>query len=220
MARGTTGRGQYVDAALYECAFKFMEPWIPAYEKLGHVANRTGSRLAESTPNNLYPTGDGDFIHITAMADTLFRRLAKAMGRPELAEDARYAKALERNRNSEALDRIIEDWTAAQPLADIERKLTAAGVPATRIYTIADIFKDPHYAARGSIVSAPDKDMGTVAMAGVTPRLSATPGEIRHAGCAVGEDTRAVLAELLGYGSNEISNLERSGVIMCAAPTS
>jgi crotonobetainyl-CoA:carnitine CoA-transferase CaiB-like acyl-CoA transferase len=62
--------------------------------------------------------------------------------------------------------------------------------------------------------------MGTVAMAGVTPRLSATPGEIRHAGCAVGEDTRAVLAELLGYGSNEISNLERSGVIMCAAPTS
>jgi crotonobetainyl-CoA:carnitine CoA-transferase CaiB-like acyl-CoA transferase len=220
MARGTTGRGQYVDAALYECAFNFMEPWIPAYEKLGHVANRTGSRLAESTPNNLYPTGDGDFIHITAMADTLFRRLAKAMGRPELAEDARYAKALERNRNSEALDRIIEDWTAAQPLADIERKLTAAGVPATRIYTIADIFKDPHYAARGSIVSAPDKDMGTVAMAGVTPRLSATPGEIRHAGCAVGEDTRAVLAELLGYGSNEISNLERSGVITCAAPTS
>jgi crotonobetainyl-CoA:carnitine CoA-transferase CaiB-like acyl-CoA transferase len=220
MARGTTGRGQYVDAALYECAFNFMEPWIPAYEKLGHVANRTGSRLAESTPNNLYPTGDGDFIHITAMADTLFRRLAKAMGQPGLAEDARFAKALLRNHNSEALDRIVADWTAAQPLADIERKLAAAGVPATRIYTIADIFKDPHYAARGSIVAARDKDMGTVAMAGVAPRLSATPGEIRHAGRAVGEDTHAVLAELLGYGCDKISNLERSGVIKCATPTS
>jgi crotonobetainyl-CoA:carnitine CoA-transferase CaiB-like acyl-CoA transferase len=209
MARGSTGRGQYIDAALYECAFNFMEPWIPAYEKLGHVANRTGSRLAESTPNNLYPTADGDFIHITAMADSLFRRLAAAMGQPELAYDARFARALERNRNSGELDAIIADWTASQPLEEIERTLEAAGVPATRIYTIADIFKDPHYTARRS-----------VAMAGVVPRLSATPGEIRHAGRAVGEDTRAVLSELLGYGSEVIATLERSGVIACAGPAS
>jgi crotonobetainyl-CoA:carnitine CoA-transferase CaiB-like acyl-CoA transferase len=220
MARGSTGRGQYIDAALYECAFNFMEPWIPAYEKLGHVANRTGSRLAESTPNNLYPTADGDFIHITAMADSLFRRLAAAMGQPELAYDARFARALERNRNSGELDAIIADWTASQPLEEIERTLEAAGVPATRIYTIADIFKDPHYTARRSIVSAPDAKLGSVAMAGVVPRLSATPGEIRHAGRAVGEDTRAVLSELLGYGSEVIATLERSGVIACAGPAS
>jgi crotonobetainyl-CoA:carnitine CoA-transferase CaiB-like acyl-CoA transferase len=75
-----TGRGQVIDAALYECAFSFMEPWIPAYEKLGHVASRCGSRLPESTPNNLYPTGDGEFIHITAMGDAVFRRLAEVMG--------------------------------------------------------------------------------------------------------------------------------------------
>jgi len=220
MARGSTGRGQYIDAALYECAFNFMEPWIPAYEKLGHVANRTGSRLAESTPNNLYPTADGDFIHITAMADSLFRRLAAAMGQPELAYDARFARALERNRNSGELDAIIADWTASQPLEEIERTFEAAGVPATRIYTIADIFKDPHYTARRSIVSAPDAKLGSVAMAGVVPRLSATPGEIRHAGRAVGEDTRAVLSELLGYGSEVIATLERSGVIACAGPAS
>jgi crotonobetainyl-CoA:carnitine CoA-transferase CaiB-like acyl-CoA transferase len=220
MARSTTGRGQYVDAALYECAFNFMEPWIPAYEKLGHIANRTGSRLAESTPNNLYPTGDGDFIHITAMADSLFRRLAEAMGQPGLAEDRRFSKALERNRNSEELDQIIAHWTIEQPLTAIERRLEAARVPATRIYTIADIFKDPHYAARRSIVAAPDKDLGTVTMAGVVPRLSATPGEIRHAGRAIGEDTHAVLAGLLGYDSDRISSLERSGVITCARPAS
>jgi crotonobetainyl-CoA:carnitine CoA-transferase CaiB-like acyl-CoA transferase len=220
MARGAIGRGQYIDAALYECAFNFMEPWIPAYEKLGHVANRTGSRLAESTPNNLYPTGDGDFIHITAMADTVFRRLAKAMGRPGLAEDARFANALDRNRNSGALDAIIADWTATQPLTQIERTLELAGVPATRIYAIADIFRDPHYIARGSIVAAPDEKLGSIAMAGVVPRLSATPGKIRYAGRAVGEDTRAVLAELLGYGSETIATLERSGVIRCANPAS
>ena len=220
MARASTGRGQYVDAALYECAFNFMEPWIPAYEKLGHIANRTGSRLAESTPNNLYPTGNGDFIHITAMADSLFRRLAKAMGQPKLAEDPRFAKALERNRNSEALDGIIAHWTTAHPLPEIERRLEVAGVPATRIFTIADIFKDPHYAARRSIVAAPDKDLGAIAMAAVVPRLSTTPGEVRHAGRAVGEDTRAVLAALLGYDSDKISGLERSSVITCAGPTS
>jgi crotonobetainyl-CoA:carnitine CoA-transferase CaiB-like acyl-CoA transferase len=220
MARGAIGRGQYIDAALYECAFNFMEPWIPAYEKLGHVANRTGSRLAESTPNNLYPTGDGDFIHITAMADTVFRRLAKAMGRPGLAEDARFANALDRNRNSGALDAMIADWTATQPLTQIERALELAGVPATRIYAIADIFRDPHYIARGSIVAAPDEKLGSIAMAGVVPRLSVTPGKIRYAGRAVGEDTRAVLAELLGYGSETIATLERSGVIRCANPAS
>jgi crotonobetainyl-CoA:carnitine CoA-transferase CaiB-like acyl-CoA transferase len=220
MARGTTGRGQYVDAALYECAFNFMEPWIPAYEKLGHVANRTGSRLAESTPNNLYPTGDGDFIHITAMADSLFRRLADAMGRPELAQDPRFAEALERNRNSQALDDIITDWTMSQPLAALEANLAAARVPATRIYTIADIFKDPHYAARGSILAAPERDMGTVAMAGVVPRLSETPGEVRHAGRIVGEDTHAVLSDLLGYRGEDIARLAEIGVIACAGRTS
>src|SRR5262245_30151458 len=216
MARGVTGRGQYIDAALYECAFNFMEPWIPAYEKLGHVANRTGSRLAESTPNNLYPTGDGDFIHITAMADSLFRRLAEVIGRPELGEDPRFAKALDRNSNAEALDRIISEWTMAHSRNEIERRLEAASVPATRIYTIADIFKDPHYAARRSLVSAADGQLGTVAMAGVVPRLSETPGAVQHAGRAIGEDTHTVLAEVLGYDNDKVARLQRSGVIACA----
>ena len=91
LARGKTGRGQCIDAALYECAFSFMEPWIPAFEKLGHVANRCGSRLPESTPNNLYATGDGNFIHITAMGDAVFGRLVEAMGQPGLAQDPKYS---------------------------------------------------------------------------------------------------------------------------------
>ena len=217
LARGVTGRGQVIDAALYECAFNFMEPWIPAYQKLGHVAGRTGSGLAESTPNNLYPTADGDFIHITAMADGLFRRLASAMGRPDLGEDARFAKALERNGNAEALDAIIAEWTGRLALSEIERRLQAAGVPATRIFTIADIFKDPHYTARRSIVEAEDPDLGPVAMATVVPRLSATPGHIRHAGHRIGEDTRAVLADVLGYDGSTTDALVRDGVIACSA---
>jgi crotonobetainyl-CoA:carnitine CoA-transferase CaiB-like acyl-CoA transferase len=220
MARNVTGRGQFIDAALYECAFNFMEPWIPAFEKAGHIANRTGSRLPGSNPNNLYPTRDGSFILITAMADSLFRRLAQVMEQPGLAEDPRFAKALARNQNVEALDEIIARWTQSHPLAMLERKLTEAAVPATRIYTMADIFADPHYAARKSIVAAPDEAMGSVAMAGVVPRLSETPGGVRHAGRAVGQDTHAVLGDVLGYDAVRIADLVRAGVVACAEPAS
>src|SRR6185503_17061312 len=116
MAREKTGRGQFIDAALYECAFNFMEAWIPAYDKLGFVPDRTGSRLIGSTPNNLYPTRDGGHIHITAMADNLFRRLAAAMGQSELGADARFAAAADRNEHHAALDEIIGRWTATHSL--------------------------------------------------------------------------------------------------------
>ncbi len=213
MAREKTGRGQFIDAALYECAFNFMEAWIPAYEKLGFVPNRTGSRLIGSTPNNLYRTGDGGYIHITAQADNLFRRLAAAMGQPELAQDRRFADHAGRNKNNDALDEIIEAWTQSLPLAELEAILQKASVPATRIFTIADIFADPHYRARTSIIAAPDDNMGTVAMAAVVPRMSATPGGVRHTGRDVGQDTRSVLADLLGLRNGDFDELVRNGIV-------
>jgi crotonobetainyl-CoA:carnitine CoA-transferase CaiB-like acyl-CoA transferase len=213
LARGKTGRGQCIDAALYECAFSFMEPWIPAFDKLGHIANRCGSRLPESTPNNLYATGDGNFIHVTAMGEAVFQRLAAAMGQPGLAEDERFRVATARSAHHEELDDIIGRWTASLPLATLEKVLEEAGVPATRIFTIADIFGDPHYRARGSIVHAPDPDFDTVAMAAVVPRLSRTPGEVRHAGRRIGEDTREVLRTLLGLDDARLDDLQAKGVI-------
>ncbi len=213
MAREKTGRGQFIDAALYECAFNFMEAWIPAYEKMGFVPNRTGSRLIGSTPNNLYRTGDGGYIHITAQADNLFRRLAAAMDQPELAQDARFADHAGRNRNNDALDETIEAWTQSLPLAELEAILQKASVPATRIFTIADIFADPHYRARNSIVAAPDENMGAVAMAAVVPRMSATPGAVRHAGRNVGQDTRSVLADLLDLQDSDFDALVHDGIV-------
>jgi crotonobetainyl-CoA:carnitine CoA-transferase CaiB-like acyl-CoA transferase len=213
LARGKTGRGQLIDAALYECAFSFMEPWIPAYQKLGHVAGRSGSRLPESTPNNLYPTADRQFIHVTAMGEAVFRRLAQAMGQPGLAEDPRFAAATARSENHEALDDLVARWTGAHPLAHLEQVLEAAAVPATRIFTIADIFGDPHYRARGAIVEAPDDELGGIAMANVVPRLSDTPGAVKHAGHRTGQDTRRVLAELLGMKAAELDALAANRII-------
>jgi len=215
LARERTGRGQVIDAALYECAFSFMEPWIAAYEKLGHVANRAGSRLPESTPNNLYPTADAQFIHITAMGDSVFRRLLAVMAQPGLADDPRFATAVARSEHHADIDDIIARWTSARPLEALERDLGAAGVPATRIFTIADIFGDPHYRARSSIAQAPDDELGTVAMAAVVPRLSETPGVIRHSGRRVGQDTRRVLKELLDLSDAAIDALVTQGVVRC-----
>jgi len=190
-----------------------MEPWIPAFQKLGHVANRSGSRLPESTPNNLYPTGDRQFIHVTAMGDAVFRRLAQAMGQPDLADDPRFRSATVRSGNHKSLDDLVARWTGAHALAHLERVLAEAGVPATRIFSIADIFGDPHYRARGAIVEAPDAELGAIAMANVVPRLSATPGAVRHAGHRTGQDTRRVLAELLGLQGSELDALAAAGVI-------
>lgn len=215
LAREKTGQGQYIDSALYECAFSFMEPWIPAYEKLGHVATRTGARLPESTPNNLYPTAGGGFIHITAMGDAVFRRLATAMGHPELTSDSRFATAVARSENHEALDALIAQWTLTLELPDVERALEEHNVPAARIFTMADIFRDPHYRARGAIVAAPDEDLGSVAMAAVVPRLSATPGRVVHSGHRIGQDTRQVLTGLLHYSDARVDALQAAGVVEC-----
>ena len=214
-ARSRTGRGQCVDSALYECAFSFMEPHIPAYEKLGHVAMRAGSRLPDSTPNNLFVSRDQQFIHITAMGDAVFKRLAIAMGQAQLADDVRFCTALVRNEHHAEIDDIIAQWAASNDLKSLEAALEDATVPATRIFTMADIFRDPHYEAREMLAVVPDDDFGTVTMAAPVPRLSETPGRIYKSGGRIGQDTRQVLTELAGLSSQEIDHMVAIGIVSC-----
>jgi crotonobetainyl-CoA:carnitine CoA-transferase CaiB-like acyl-CoA transferase len=196
-----------------------MEPHVPAFDKLEHVANRAGSRLPDSTPNNLYVSRDRQFIHVTAMGEAVFRRLTQCMGAPGLADDPRFVTAVDRSANHEEIDDLIGQWAARHDLVDLERMLNEAAVPATRIFTMADIFRDPHYAARGMVARAPDEDFGTVAMAAPVPRLSETPGSIRHAGHRVGQDTRQVLADVAGFTEAELDRLEGAGVIFTGTET-
>lgn len=214
VARQSTGRGQVVDATLYESAFSLIEPHVPAFDRLGIVAQRAGSRLPDSTPNNLYPTGDGRHIHITAMADGVFARLAATMERPDLAADPRYRTAIARSANEDTLDPLIAAWTSSHDLAWLETALDAAGVPASRIFDMADIFADPHYRAREMLVEVPDAQLGSLTVTGVVPKLSDTPGAIRHLGGMPGQDTAAVLADVLGLGEAEIRALAEQGAVL------
>lgn len=216
-ARRVTGVGQCIDAALNECAFSFLESHVPAYEKLGIVAKRAGSRLPNSAPNNLYSTKDGQQVHITAIADAVFRRMARVMNQPELVLDARFATAVKRGVNMDALDSIIEQWTQTLDAQEIEQILLAASVPATRIFTMADIFKDPHYAARGMLAEVPDDELGSVTLAAPVPLLSGTPGRIRRSGGRIGRDTERILSEVLGMTHEAFMMLERAGIVSGSA---
>ena len=214
-ARGRTGRGQCIDLSLFESAFSFMEPYVPAFDQLGLVPARMGSGLPNSAPNNLYPTREGGYVHIAAFGEAVFRRFAEAIGRPELCADERFAKLVDRARNKDELNKIVGEWTAQRETDEVERVLLGAGVPISRVFTIADIFADAHYAAREMLPAVPHPALGDVRLTGVVPKLSATPGAIRWPGAAIGAHTREVLTELLGYSDARIDALARDGAIRC-----
>jgi len=214
--RKATGVGQLVDATLFESAFSFMEPFVPAYDKLGDIPNRAGPALPGHAPNTLYQAKDGGYIHIAAAGQSLFRRLIKAMGREELIEDDRFKTPISRGENSAALDSIIGEWTRQHSVEEIEDLLcNHAEVPAARIYTVADIFRDAHFKARDMIKEVAEQDLGTIKLANVVPKLSGSPGRIRWSGRHVGQDTRAVMKELADFDDAAVDKLSREGVVYC-----
>lgn len=216
LERKSTGQGQLVDATLFESAFSFMEPFIPAYDKLGDIPNRAGPALPGHAPNTLYKASDG-YIHIAAASQSLFRRLIKVMGQDTLIDDERFKTPVLRGENSEALDAIVGAWTARHSVQQIEDMLCnrEVAVPAARIYTVADIFRDAHFKARDMIKEVTEQDLGTIKLANVVPKLSGSPGQIRWSGRRVGQDTRSVMRELGGLDDSQIDALNDAGAIYC-----
>jgi crotonobetainyl-CoA:carnitine CoA-transferase CaiB-like acyl-CoA transferase len=206
--RRRSGKGQLVDAALSECAFSLMESFVPAYGRLGIVPERAGSRLPGAAPNNLYLARDGKHVHIAAFGDPVFRRLCAVIGAPDLAADPCFASGQARAENTDALDDLIGAWVARQDAAVIEHALTEAGVPASRIFNLPEIFENEHFRARGMLVRTEDPQIGEVTLAAPVPILSRTPAAVRHTGRLVGTDTRAILAEVAQMTQAEIDELE------------
>ncbi|MEM8743451.1 MAG: CoA transferase [Pseudomonadota bacterium] len=212
LAREKTGEGQVIDTSLFEAGFSFMEPHIPAYAALGVIAKRAGSRLPNTTPNNLYAARDG-YIHIAAVSQPIFRRFADVMGHPELADDPRFATPLARNENVEALEAVIGDWSSRHDLRDLEAMLIEAGVPAARIYSVKDIFDDPHFAERDMLLDLPDPDLERVTVTGVVPKLDGTPGKVRWLGRDVGADTHQILQDIAGFDEHQIGQFLKENIV-------
>ena len=211
-ARENTGRGQVVDAALYEAVLGVMESLIPEYTVSGYVRPRTGSILPNVAPANAYPTADGEHL-ISGNQDTVFKRLADAMGRPELADDERYATHNARGANQAELDELIAEWSKGLTSAELEDLLNRHSVPNGKIYTAPDMLADAHFAARKAIVTMAHPQLGDFPMQNVVPKLSDTPGEVRWVGPELGEHTDEVLADVLDLDEAARSALRDAGVI-------
>ncbi|HSZ47330.1 MAG TPA: CoA transferase [Streptosporangiaceae bacterium] len=211
-ARQRTGRGQIVDAALYEAVLALMESLLPEWEVAGYQRERTGSVLPNVAPSNVYPTADGPVL-IGANQDSVFRRLAAVMGQPELAADLRYATHSARGANADELDQLIAAWTAPQRATTLLDLLHESGIPAGLIYRAADMLTDPHFAARNAIVRMLHPEFGEMPMQNVVPQLSGTPGAVHSLGPELGQHNAEIYGGLLNLTSEQTGTLAAAGVI-------
>ncbi len=193
--RQSSGRGQVVDVAIYEAVLSFMESLVTEFDVAGFVRERTGATLPGVAPSNVYRTKDGEVL-IAANQDSVFRRLAEAMGRPELAENPRYRSHTDRGSRQAELDRLVGEWTQAKQTDQLLETLAEAGVPAGLIYRAPDMLKDPHFKFREAITRVNHKIFGSIAMQNVFPKFSRTPGRVRWVGPELGEHTEEVLTDL------------------------
>jgi formyl-CoA transferase len=211
--RDRTGKGQIVDSAIYEAVLAMMESMVTEYAAAGYIRERTGPILPNVSPSNVFDTKDGKLLLVAANQDTVFKRLADAMGQPELARNPRYATHAARGAVQVELDALINEWTKTIDLAPLEALLTDHGVPCGLIYTAPDMLQDPHFKARNAIVDVPHPVFGSLKMQNVAPRLSDTPGAVRHAGPELGEHTEDVLKGILGIASERLDDWRARGII-------
>ncbi len=206
------GQGQVIDVALYEAVFNCMESLLPEYSAFGAVRGPAGSAMPGIAPTNAYRCQDGGYAIIAGNGDSIFKRLMQTIGRPDLGGDASLADNAGRVARVAELDAAIGLWAAGLAVNEVLAQLSAAGVPAGKIYTVADIAADPHYAARGMLQQVAMTDKTALAVPGFVPKMSLTPGSHRRNAPTLGQDTAAVLRDI-GLTPAQISALRERGVV-------
>ncbi|MCC7601148.1 CoA transferase [Janthinobacterium sp. FW305-129] len=206
------GEGQMVDVALYESVFNLMESLVPEYDQAGVVRERTGGSLPGIVPSNTYTTGDGENIVIAGNGDAIFKRLMLAMGRIDMAGDPQLARNDGRVARTQEIDDAIGAWCATHTIDSALAVLTAADVPAGKIYSVRDMMSDPQFLARNMFEQHHFADGTPVKLPAISPKLSATPGKTQWLGPALGQHNDEVLASL-GYDAAAIAQLKADGVV-------
>lgn len=206
------GPGQVVDAALYESLFGLLGPLVSLWDRNREMQRRQGSRIGFTAPRNTYLTGDGHYVALAGSSQSIAERIFEAVERPELFEDPRFADNVSRLVHVDELDAIIGEWIGHHTVDEVVARFEECEAAVSPVHDMETIFTDPHYAARGTIAEIEDPDLGEVRMQAVFPRLSRTPGAIRHAGRAKGACTDEVLAEI-GFDAERIEQLHADGAV-------
>ena len=209
--RDRTGLGQFIDLGLYESVFRLLDEMAPAYARDGTVRTRMGADTINVVPHSHYQTGSGEWVALACTSDKMFERFAAVIGQPELA--LRFPTSTDRVRHRAEVNGIVAGWVGSLTLAQVLEKTREGGVPCAEIYSIAEIFEDPHYAARGNLMRVQDPRVGELVIPAAVPRLSRTPPTFRHTGRALGADNAQVYADLLGLGEGQLKSLQADGVI-------
>ncbi|HEY8217694.1 MAG TPA: CaiB/BaiF CoA-transferase family protein [Acidimicrobiia bacterium] len=207
------GRGAVIDAALYGSALRVLEWTLAAYDRLGIVRSREGNRLANSAPLDNYPTADGKYVCIVAGSDANFARLCSAMDRPDLVDDPRFARLADRAARGDEINGVVSEWTRSLDASDVEKRCVACDVPVATAYTAAEIFDDPHMAARGDLVPVDDPVIGTHRQQAPFPRVVGEPALVPSGAPRLGEHTRDVLQGLLGLDDAACDALAAEGIV-------
>ena len=211
--RSVTGHGQVIDAALYESVLQVMEGLVPEYDHSGYIRERSGSILPGIAPSNVYICKGGEYM-IGANKDSLWQRLAEAMGMPDLGTDPRYATHLARGHNQLELDELINAWTATLTVDEVDALMIAYSIPAGRVYRAPEMLEDPHFQAREAIIEVETERYGKLKMQGAFPKLSVTPSSVRSpAPSIVGQHNAEIYGGLLGMEITELDRLKAVGAI-------
>jgi crotonobetainyl-CoA:carnitine CoA-transferase CaiB-like acyl-CoA transferase len=211
--RDKTGRGQVVDAAIYESIFQMLESVLPEYDFFGHVRERSGAKLSGIVPTNTYRCRDGKYVIVGGNGDSIFQRLMRAVGRADLAQDARLAHNPGRVQHEAEIDQAIEAFTSQHDYEAVMQTLSAAEVPAGPINSIADIARDPHYLARQMFETVQLPDGRSLKIPTTVPKLSETPARTEWIGPALGAHNDEIYRGLLGLTREELDELRASKLI-------
>jgi crotonobetainyl-CoA:carnitine CoA-transferase CaiB-like acyl-CoA transferase len=207
------GGGQQVDIGLYEPIFRILDELAPAYDKFGYIRQRMGAAAVNVCPHSHYQAKDGRWIAVACTNDKIFARMAGLMGCPEVAGDGIYGTIAKREKNRPAVDKLVADWAKQYTQPEAVTLCDAAEVPCGIVAAVDEIFRDPHYAARGNIARVKDARIGDLAVPNVVPRLTGTPGHVDTLGPGLGEHNAEVYGTLLGMTKADLAALEKEGVI-------
>src|SRR5690625_4747073 len=207
------GKGQMIDLGLYESIFRMLEFLIAEYDQNKIIRERTPGLSGHSSPAGTYETKDGNYVVLVCSTDSTFERLAQVMDREDMLQDERYRTNEVRLKHDADVQKIVSQFIKQYNQEDLIKKLDHHGVPVSPVYTIEDIFNDPHYKARENIVEVEHPRLGRVKVPGIVPKFSETPGSIRYRAPELGEHNEDILKRQLGMTKEEINELKEKGII-------
>jgi len=212
-SRARFGVGQFVDVALYEGIFRMLDELAPAYARSGFVRERMGADTVNVVPHSHFETADGHWVALACSTDKMFERLAAVMQRGDLLAPERFATMAQRVAARAEVNGIVADWIGSLSRDEVMTRCLAGEVPIGPLNSIADIFVDPQFAARGNLLRVEDPRIGAVVVPNVVPRLSATPGRLASLGPDLGQHNDEIYRERLNLSDEEIASLRAAGVI-------